>query len=612
MAITWTDSPLIKKIKLPSGNEYFIADREAREEIEALEQAIAGGVSFIIAWDGTSTPVPASIPAGVSIVYQGVTYTGTLSADSATPGAFYLIHSDTQLDSDVYDEYVPVGSSGSKTWEKIGDTQVDLSDVVIGVTLNKATDVVLGEATTFTMPQTNVSFTGGTNDSVLGADTTFAVTSGTVNFGTPTKDNVIGEATTHNVTEPTITVTPSTTYLGAVSNGTANGITGFPNLASATFVQGVDVEQGLKMVTDSITGTNGTDTATLISDKVDSKLVTTTITGTNGTDTATLVSDKVSENLVTTTVTGVSGSTSASKATAATSQTTADGTTTSHQGTSQSPNATYNEYALGDVSVSNEVLSIKGLTLDTQTTTQFTFSDVTVPKAATSATTVATGALSSTGSGATLVKSFSTANKTLAKVAGAATTVATGSLSSTGSGATLVQSFSTADKTLAVAAAAAKTFATGALSSTGAGASVVTGVSITGSASAITSLGATFSTSAFLTGVKLSSYTASGTERYQVATGISSAFASGTAVTHNSDDLVAAITAMPTASFNTAITVGTNDLVSAVTSIGSGKISSTAITVGSNDKVTALTNGTTLSVTMGDGTTTQSANGQSF
>jgi hypothetical protein len=38
---------------------------------------------------------------------------------------------------DVYDEYVPVGETGSKSWEKIGDTTIDLSNIVTGVTLNK-------------------------------------------------------------------------------------------------------------------------------------------------------------------------------------------------------------------------------------------------------------------------------------------------------------------------------------------------------------------------------------------------------------------------------------------------------------------------------------------
>lgn len=123
----------ISKITLPSGNTYDIKDATAR-------QMISGGVSFIIAWDGTSTPVVADIPAGVVVTYNGTDYTGTKTADSAQAGAFYLVKSSSQVGSlDVYDEYVPVGTTGSKTWEKIGDTQVNLTDVVTGVTLNKQT-----------------------------------------------------------------------------------------------------------------------------------------------------------------------------------------------------------------------------------------------------------------------------------------------------------------------------------------------------------------------------------------------------------------------------------------------------------------------------------------
>ena len=381
----------ISKIKLPSGNEYDIKDAVARE-------AISGGISYIIAWDGTSAPVVADIPAGVVVSYGGTDYTGTLSADSAQVGAFYLVKSATQAGGtlDKYDEYVPVGTSGSKTWEKLGDTQIDLTDVVTEVTLNKQT----------------TNFVTG--------------------YASPTTDTVIGSDATFTVTQPTITVTPSQTYLGATASGTAVGadgtaaaITGFGAHTTDTFVKSVSAE--------------------------------------------------TNKNLVTTTVTGVSGSTSASKATAATSQTTAKGT-----GTSSSTNTDW----LKGVSVANEVLTIGAATMDPQTTTQFTFSNVTVPVAASSATTVATGATSTTGTGD----------------------------------------------------------------------AVVTGVTIGSSASAITALG-TPTTSNCLTGVKvtaqptisLASNASTATGRVQVATGISSASASGANVAWNSKDQVTALTGLGSA-----------------------------------------------------------------
>ena len=118
----------ISKITLPSGNTYDIKDAVARE-------MISGGVSFIVAWDGTGTPDATAIPKGV--VAGGVT--GTLEAADAQSGAFYLVKSSTTPSSqtlDVYDEYVVVGSN-TKTWEKIGDTRLNLSDVVTDVNLIK-------------------------------------------------------------------------------------------------------------------------------------------------------------------------------------------------------------------------------------------------------------------------------------------------------------------------------------------------------------------------------------------------------------------------------------------------------------------------------------------
>ncbi len=88
----------ISKITLPSGNTYDIKDATAR-------QIISGGVSFIIAWDGASTPVVADIPYGVTVTYNDTDYTGTLSADSATAGAFYLVKSSTTPSGETLDIY---------------------------------------------------------------------------------------------------------------------------------------------------------------------------------------------------------------------------------------------------------------------------------------------------------------------------------------------------------------------------------------------------------------------------------------------------------------------------------------------------------------------------
>lgn len=202
------DLPKISKITLPSGGTYQIADAYARE-------LLASGLNFSICYDGTSTPVVANIPAGVEVEYNGTTYTGTKPASSAEPLTFYLV----KEKNNVYSEYVAIRSGGSGTaqdpytytWEKLGDTSLDLSDLGAlayknTVTLNKGNGVsVVTPDTAMETGVGTVYFAGGTTDKVLGSDATFTTTV------TPTTTN--------------IKATASGTAVGA--NGTAAAITGF-------------------------------------------------------------------------------------------------------------------------------------------------------------------------------------------------------------------------------------------------------------------------------------------------------------------------------------------------------------------------------------------------
>lgn len=205
--------PEISKIKLPSGNTYDIKDAVAR-------QAIAGGMTKIIAWNGTSTPTVANIPAGVVVSYGGQNYTGTLAVADADQTGFYFVYSNTQTETlDVYDEYTIVEVGGVKKWEKIGDTRLDLSS--LGDLAYKDTAAV--------------TFTGGTTDKVIGSDATFSVT------------------------QPTINVTPSTTNIKATASGTAVGangtaaaVTGYASPTTETFVKSVTAETSNKLVTTTV------------------------------------------------------------------------------------------------------------------------------------------------------------------------------------------------------------------------------------------------------------------------------------------------------------------------------------------------------------------------
>lgn len=216
MAYIDVNTPVIERITLPSGNTYYIADREIRDVVEVLSQAIAGGVTFIVAWNGTSTPVIANIPAGVKVTYNNVEYTGTLSANDAQAGGFYLVKSSSSAGGtiDVYEEYTPVGEALNKSWEKIGDTEIDLSNIVTGVTLNKSTDTVIGSNATFTITQPTIAL--ASNNATATGRVQVAVGSGT--SSSTNTDWLKGISVSSGIL--TINAaTVDTTYLGATASG---------------------------------------------------------------------------------------------------------------------------------------------------------------------------------------------------------------------------------------------------------------------------------------------------------------------------------------------------------------------------------------------------------
>ena len=377
MAYVDINTPVIDQVQLPSGTKYYIADRELRN---AFQDIVDAGIEYIIAWDGTTTPDITKIPDGLVISYSGTSYTGTFDANNAKPGAFYLVKSSSLPSGqvlDIYQEYIPVGEANSKTWEKLGDTQLNLTGIVTDVTLNKQTSTVIGTNSTFTITQPTISLA---TDSVSGTgkvQVATGISSATVSksnteevlnsLGTPATANVIGASSTFTITQPTIAVTLADSSAAnkqqVVTNVTAN-----KNTITAIATNGNVAPSG--DLVNAITGYANPTTDTFVK----------TISPT-------------SKKLETTSITGVSGSVTASKATADTSQTTAIGTSTS---------STNNSDLLKGVSVSNNTLIIGAATLNTQTTTQYTFNNVTVPKAA-SATTVATGGLVTSGSGGSVI-----------------------------------------------------------------------------------------------------------------------------------------------------------------------------------------------------------------
>lgn len=619
MAYVDVNTPVIDRITLPSGNTYYIADREIRNVVDTLSQAIAGGVTFVIAWDGTSTPVIAEIPDGVVVTYNGTDYTGTLAADSATPGAFYLVKSATQAGGtlDKYDEYVPVGETGSKSWERIGDTQIDLSNVVTGVSLTKQTDTVIGTDATFTITQPTVALstgaTAGTGVISVATGISSASASGDnvtalTGLGSPSTKSAIGASSTFTVTQPTVAIaTDTTSGTGKVqvatgissvsaSGDSVNAVTGYASPTSDTFLKGVKVttQPSVTLTANASSGTGrityvqsqGSATTTKISASASGGAVSvsgdnvTALTGLGTPSTANVASSvtPTTKKLATTTVTGVSGSTTASKAAASTSQTTATGA-----GTSSSTNTDW----LKGVSVSNGVLTIGAATMNTQTTTQFTFSDVTVPKAASSATTVATGSTTTTGSGADIVTDVAVGD-TVAAVTGYAspttdTVLGTASSFSVTNPTVTISSGSTGDVTVATGIGAATTKY---LSASASG----TAVGADGTGSALTGLGDPTTDTVLGTG---STITVTPSTTYIKAS------ASGANVAWNSKDTVAAVTGYANPTTDTVLGTGSTITVTPTTTNIKATASGANTAWNNKDSVTVLKSTTDVNVTKG-------------
>lgn len=101
--------------------------------LEALLGALQSN-AYIIAWDGTSAPTVANIPAGVTVTYSSTTYTGTLAASASTLGKIYLVHNGTD-----YDRHITSYSGAAYSWVALGTIAMDLTNYI-----SKSDGLVLG------------------------------------------------------------------------------------------------------------------------------------------------------------------------------------------------------------------------------------------------------------------------------------------------------------------------------------------------------------------------------------------------------------------------------------------------------------------------------------
>lgn len=120
----------IKKLTDKNGVEIYPVThlRAVRDNngnsLEALLGALQSN-AYIIAWDGSSAPTVANIPAGVTVTYSGTTYTGTLAASASTLGKIYLVHNGTD-----YDRYFTSYDGSTYSWVALGTTSLNLTNYI--------------------------------------------------------------------------------------------------------------------------------------------------------------------------------------------------------------------------------------------------------------------------------------------------------------------------------------------------------------------------------------------------------------------------------------------------------------------------------------------------
>lgn len=185
------DNKLISKVTL-GGVTYDLKDQNARERLTTLEGLVAGGVQIIVA---------DSLP--------------TASRD--TVGKIYFI-SHVHGEKDIYDEYLTVIGGTEETptysWEKIGNTDIDLSGYAKNNHTHTVTSNVTAETKKYTpagditLPNFSSEVTPSTDSvaTVTDAGVGYTITDGGVSQAADTKSGFATEGITATYAEATETL----------------------------------------------------------------------------------------------------------------------------------------------------------------------------------------------------------------------------------------------------------------------------------------------------------------------------------------------------------------------------------------------------------------------
>lgn len=341
------DEKYIKKIALDGGNEYWIQDADAQAKIEAIEQEIAGGVH----WRGfAATVLDDGATTNPITMKNGSSLTAAAGDMVCAPVDQSEVNPNTEF---IFDGIA---------WQKLGQ----------GIGTFKA----------FAYVDTGygIFIPAGTNST------------SSVSFGTHTTANVLGVDSTFAAADSAVTATGGTDgdFLTNIS-GTVPKVVGNTSNIKAD-ISNIEVNT---TASKAVTGI-GDPTTTAV------------VTG----------FDSETSKLDISTITGVSGATTASYATAGAPVSVASVGTTAAvvSGLGIETTAKASNTVMYSASVENETLkfSYKPVTtssiapaVDGGTITPYSFTDVSVPVAG-SATTYATGTLSTSAGGATIMTSIGT------------------------------------------------------------------------------------------------------------------------------------------------------------------------------------------------------------
>lgn len=459
----------IKQIKVGSTNYeiggLYIQETNTKSSVSGLKtwadikELVEASFVISVVWtssDYTSTTTPsadklATIPSGVVVEYSNgtKTATGTLTASASTQNTLYFVYHAGHNPStkDTFDEYATTIVGSTYGWEKIGNTDVDLSNYALKGTYTSST------------PSTNTT-------SSAGAQTA----NGTATVTYKKSADATGSAGAHNhtVTAPTASFVTGVKSTG----GTANAVTGITT-SGDSFVKSYPGSTK-KLELGSVTGVSGSTTAskasagTAITVATRSSSQTTVGNANVGTSVSfkavNTTSDVTSTNVASPTLTSVVGVTgvtagsdasltsgsaaswaatvesnvlkfsftpnvlqtlSGGKATVISTATVSNlvksnATTPSATAVTATKVTTTDKSIAPAVASETKIYSVGGTT----NITPYTFEDVTVPKAATVSSTIVTG-LTTTGDGATVLVGLGTATTATALTSASASGNAT-------------------------------------------------------------------------------------------------------------------------------------------------------------------------------------------